>query len=311
MIVVFLAVLLPGLHWDQAPETASAVKQAAVERLYVPADQLTAWKKEGFDAQSFDPARYVKLPAPGVRYQMDVAAATSVPWVDANGWRFERGRAQNMDRQYYYSVPWHKSALAAAEAYASGVDAVVHPDPRDLTALGSMLAFLRSIDGPRLPALANIGIIDDGSAETGEVLNLLARRNLLFRVVQASDPALDLNVRIGSPEYPKAEAANPAAFATRVRQKLTDEKRLVRVYGSDVVLGRLEGIERQIRIHLINYGGGKVEGLRVRVRGPYPHGTLAAFGLSNVKVADYGASEDATEFTIPEMDVYAVVDLKK
>ena len=311
MIVVFLAVLLPGLHWDQGPEAAKALKQAAIERLYVPADQVTAWKKEGFDAQPFDAARYLKLPVPGVRYQMDLAAATNVPWVDANGWHFERGRAQKADRQYYYNVPWHKAMLAAAEAYACDASAVVHPDPRDLTALGRMLAFLRSIDGPRLPALANIGVIDDGSAETGEVLNLLARRNLLFRVVQAPDPTLDLNVRIGSAEYPKAEAANPAAFATTVRQKLTDEKRLVRVYGSDVVLVHLEGNERQIRIHLINYGGGKVEGLRVRVRGPYPHGTLAAFGLSNVKLGDHAASVDATEFTIPEMDVSAVVDLRK
>jgi hypothetical protein len=311
VIVAFLAVLLPGLYWDQSPETASAVKQAAIERLYVPADQLAVWKKEGFDAQPFDAARFVKLPPPGVRYQMDVAAATNVPWVDANGWRFERGRAQNNDRQYYYNAPWRKAPLAAAEAYAYGANAVVHPDSRDLTALGRMLAFLRSIDGPRLPAFANIGVIDDGSAETGEVLNLLARRNLLFRVVQTADPALDLNVRIGSTEYPKAEAANPAAFATTVRQKLTDEKRLVRVYGSDVVIARLEGDEHRIRIHLINYGGGRVEGLRVRVRGPYPHGALAAFGLSNVKLADYGATIDATEFTISEMDVYAIVDLEK
>jgi len=41
----------------------------------------------------------------------------------------------------------------------------------------------------------------------------------------------------------------------------------------------------------------------------YP--TIAAFGLSNAKLEDYGASIDSTEFTIPEMDVYAIVDLKK
>src|SRR5439155_20487416 len=95
------------------------------------------------------------------------------------------------DRQYYYNVPGHKAMLAATEEYACDASAVVHTDPRDLTALGRMLAFLRSIDGPRLPALANIGVIDDGSAETGEVLNLLARRKLLFRLVQAQDPTLD------------------------------------------------------------------------------------------------------------------------
>ena len=38
----------------------------------------------------------------------------------------------------------------------------------------------------RLPAMANIGIVDDGSDETGEVMNLMARRNLLFRVVRGA-----------------------------------------------------------------------------------------------------------------------------
>jgi hypothetical protein len=66
-----------------------------------------------------------------------------------------------------------------------------------------------------------------------------------------------------------------------------------------------------MRVHLINYGGGKVEGLRVRVRGTYAHGTLAAFGVKSAALIDYNTADDGTEFTIPEMDVYAVVDLKK
>ena len=146
---------------------------------------------------------------------------------------------------------------------------------------------------------------------TGEVLNLLARRNLLARVVTAPDPKYELHVRIGSKEYPKAQAADPSAFASLIRRKLTDEKRLLRLYGSDVVLGRLTGDVARVRVHLINYGGGKVEGLRVRVRGAYAHGALAAFGVKNAALVDYYAADDGTEFTIPEMDVYAVVDLKK
>ena len=98
---------------------------------------------------------------------------------------------------------------------------------------GRMLAFLKHIDRPPLPAMANIGLIDDGSEITGEAMNLLARRNLLFRVVKAPDPKLDLNLK-PTPE----EAADPFAYAQKVRQKLGDEKRLVRLYGSDVVIGR-------------------------------------------------------------------------
>jgi hypothetical protein len=307
MLCFFLAALLPWLYWDQGPATARAVKHAGIDRLYVPADQESAWKNAGFDAKAFDAAKFVKLPAPGVEYKMDMAAATSMPWIDANGWRFARDRRH----AYSYEAPWRKAALSAAEAYAHGVVAVIHPDPRDVTAFGRMLAFLRSIDAPQLPDLVNIGIMDDGSEETGEVLNLMARRNLLFRVVQAPDPQYDLNVQIGAKEYPKAEAADPSAFATLVRQKLTDEKRLLRLYGSDVVLARLTGNGEQARVHLINYGGGVVDGLRVRVRGRYAQGTLAAYGDEKAALTDYTVSDDGTEFTIPTMAAYAVVDLKK
>lgn len=307
MLGLFLAAILPGLYWDQGAQTADAVKKAGVERVYVPADQTAAWKAAGIDAQAFDAAKFVKLSAPGVEYRRNVAAATSMPWVDANGWQLERdGR-----HSYYYDVPWRKAALAAAEAYMYGVDAVVHSEARELSAFGLMLGFLRGIDGPALPVEANIGITDDGSDETGEVLNLLSRRNLLYRVVAAPDPKLDLNVQIGTKEFPKDEAVDAYGFATLVRQKLTDDKRLLRVYGSEVVIGRLNGDDSRLRVHLINYGGGKVDGLRVRVRGEYRHGKLSAFLVKDAALADYAVADGGTEFTIPQMSVYAVVDLEK
>jgi len=307
MLGFLLAALLPGLYWDQGPQTADAVKKAGVERVYVPAGQEAAWKAAGIEAQALDAAKFVKLPAPGVEYRMNVAAATGMPWVDANGWRLERdGR-----HEYYYDVPWRRAALAAAEAYVYGADAVVHPEARDLAVFGQMLAFLRSIDGPVLPVAANIGIVDDGSDETGEVLNLLSRKNLLYRVIAAPDPKYDLNVQIGTKEFPKEEAADPNGFAALVRQKLTDEKRLLRIFGSDVVLGRLNGGNGRLCVHLINYGGGKVDGLRLRVRGEYRHGKLRAFAATDAALTDYAVADGGTEFTIPQMSVYAVVDLER
>ncbi len=306
-LAFFLAALLPGLYWDQGPQTADAVKQAGIDRVYVPPAQVAEWKAAGIDAQTFNVSRFVKLPAPGVEYRTNVAAATSMPWVDANGWRIGRdGR-----REYYYDVPWRRSALAAAEAYVYSADAVVHPDPRDLSSFGQMLAFLKSVDRPTMPPLANIGIIDDGSEDTGEVLNLLSRRNLLYQIVQVPDPKYDLNVQIGTKEFPKEEALDPSAFATLVRQRVTDGKRLLRIYGSEVLLGRVNGDGERVRVHLINYGGGKVDGLRVRVLGSYRHGKLAAFGIQNPVLTDYELTDGGTEFTIPEMGAYAVVDLEK
>ncbi len=307
MLALLAAVALPALYWDQGPAAAKVVREAGIERLYVPAGQESAWKAAGFDAQVFDAGRFVKLPVPGVRYQMDVASATTVPWIDANGWRFQR----KAGGPYYYDAPAGKATLAVAEAYANGVDAVIHVDPKDLAGVGRMLAFLRTIDGETLPALANIGVIDNGSAQMGEIMNLLARRNLLFQVVRKADPKYDLTLVIPSSQYSTADAADPAKLAALIRLNLTDEKRLLRIFGSDVVLARLNGDDTHVRVHLINYSGRKVEGLRVRVRGAYARGTLAAFGEPKPALQDYSAADDATEFTIPSIDVYSAVDLRK
>ncbi len=245
-----------------------------------------------------------RVPAPGVQWGIkgeNTASATRAPWVDSNAWRFLR----HPERKYLYELPRGASALAAAEAFAYGVDARLRVDPAAGKAFGEMLAFLKDLEEtPALAPAANIAVLDNGSPLLPEVLNLLARRNLLFRVVSAPDPKADLNVTID------AEAADPAVFATKVRARLTDPKRLLRIYGSEVVLGRLLLGAGRARIHLLNYGGEKVEGVRVRVRGSYAGGRLAVFGYAGAKPQDYLTEGGATEFTIPEMGIYAVVDLQ-
>lgn len=301
---LMFAALVPGLYWDQEPATAPALKQAGIERIHVPAERVEEWRRAGFDAVAFRPEAYEKATPPGVEFKISEASATRMPWVDANGWRFARGGA----RAWFYEAPKGTAALAAAEPFAYGVEAVVRPDAADLPLAGRMLAFLRRIEAPPLPALVNIAVVDDGSETTAEILNLLARRNLLFKVTKAPDPAL-LTVRIGSPEYPAAEAGDPFAVAVKVRQQLTDEKRLVRIYGSDVVLARLTGDGSRARLHLLNYGRRPVRGLRVRLLGVYREGQVLAFGAEPAPPADWSASDGATEFTIPAIDTYAVVDL--
>jgi hypothetical protein len=309
MAALFLAVLLPTLFWDQPADTAETLRKAGIERLYVPANQVAAWKKSGLTALPFDRDKASKAAAPAVEYRMDVVSATRIPWVDANGWRFARDPA----RSYFYDVSKGSAVLAAAEAYAYGVEAAIRAAPDDLEAFARMLKFLGAIDQPRLPVKANIGVIDDGSAAMGEVLNLLARHNLLFRVIPAPDPKYDLNIRLGAGEFSKKDLADPYAFAMQIRHRLTDEKRLLRLYGSNVVLALLTGDGGQARVHLINYGAATVKGLRVRVLGSYARGKLAAFDHEKSDLQDYSAQEGApgnsTEFTIPEMGTYAVIDL--
>ena len=152
-------------------------------------------------------------------------------------------------------------------------------------------------------------MVDDGSATVGEVLNLLVRRNLLFRVVPSESAQYRLNVRLGSPEYPQAAGADPSALALKVRRALGDEARSLRIYGSEVVIGRLTAEGTRGRLHLLNYGGRDLEGLRVRLRGSWPGGAAEVAGVGRVVLEDQAAAEGGTEFTVPRLGPYAVVDL--
>ena len=233
-------------------------------------------------------------------------SATRSPWIVASGWRFTR----HPGTKYVYNVPAGKAALAAAEVFAYGADAVLKIDPADLADLGKMVRFLETLPPVDLPTVSDFATVDDGSAIAGEVMNLLARRNLLFQVVQAASPRFPINIRIGTPEYPREEAADPSAFALKIRRQLTDERRSLRVYGSEVVICRLTADAGRVRLHLINYGGREIEGLRVRLRGVYADGEAHVAGAGRLALEDRVVLGEATEFTVPRIATYAVVDLR-
>ena len=224
----------------------------------------------------------VKLPSPRVEMRPNEASATTSPWIDANGWQILRAPG----KRYYYDVRDTAVALAAAEAFAYGASAVVHTDEDGAAAFNRMIEFLRGIPEADLPVMANLGIIDDGSDETGELMNLLSRNNLLYRIVVAPDAQLDLNIRLGSKEYPKSEAEDPSFLAHKIRGQLGDEKRLMRVYGSQVVIARVVGNRDRARVHILNYANRPVVGLRVRVMGTYSHQMVKAFARPDVKLQD-------------------------
>jgi hypothetical protein len=300
-----LALLLPVLFWDKGPETADQLKQAGITQIAVPQALEAPWKSvAGFSIRVADPQSAVKLSTPGVQFRANQAGATRSPWVDSSGWRILR---QSTSR-YYYDAPGPAAALATAEAYAYGADAFIRTDAAGLQPLGEMLAFLAGLKPVDLPPVADIGFIDDGSPQAGEVMNLMVRRNLLFKTVQKSDSRLKLNVRIAN----KAEAADPSAFAQKIRFDLTDEKRSLRTYGSEVVIGRLTGNRDRTRLQLLNYAASRpVRGLRVRVLGRYQKHELNVTGIPNAALVDFESLPDATEFTIQEMKTFAVIDLSR
>ncbi|MBI1789971.1 MAG: hypothetical protein HYR60_20770 [Acidobacteria bacterium] len=302
-LLLCFAALLPSLFWDKGPETAGQLKQASITQVAVPPSLEAAWKSQpGFAIRVAEPGSAVKLAAPGVQMRANLASATRSPWVDCNGWQFMRQPAG----RYYYPAPGAVSALAAAEAFMYGVEAMVHTDLAGLEPLARMLEFLSRLKNTSLPAVANIGFIDDRTPQAGEVMKLLVRKNLLFRIVTAPDPLLDLTV-------PFTGASNPAEAAQKIRSDLTDEKRALRIYGSEVVIGRLAGDGRRLRVHLLNYAGASrpVNGLRVRVLGRYPRHELSVSGVPDAALVDYEAGPEATEFTLTAMKSYVVIDLER
>ncbi len=175
-----LLAALPALFWDGPADTAPALRDAGIKQMLVPAERLASWKSVGgitVEAAALEGA--TKLPAPTVNYRMNEASATSAPWIMANGWKVIR----KPEGRYYYDVTGKQAALAAAEAYCYGASAMIKTDAAGLKPLAEMLEFLRAIGGESLPPVADIGYMDDGSAASGEVMNLMVRDNLLFRLV--------------------------------------------------------------------------------------------------------------------------------
>jgi hypothetical protein len=171
------------------------------------------------------------------------------------------------------------------------------------------MSFLSHLPPSDLPDLADLAVVDDGSATVGEVLNLLVRRNLLFRIVKGESAQFRVNVRLGTPEYPQDSAADPSALALKIRRRLGDAQRSLRIFGSEVVIGRLTGDGRRTRLHLLNYGGRDIEGVRVRLREAPPEGEAQVAGRGRVALEDRAVVDEGTEFTVPRLGAYAVVDL--
>jgi hypothetical protein len=309
-MLLALAAVLPGVFWDGAPDTAPVLREAGVRTIYVAPAQANAWKGvEGISVESADLREAVKLKTPAVNYRYEQASASRVPWLDTNGWRFLRlpqGR-------FYYDVAGERSGLAAAEAFAWNAGAFVKTDAMGLKPLARMLAFLGSVPGgAEWQPAADFGFIDDGTAITGEVMNLMVRGNLLFRVVRRGDPTLKLTVQLGSKKYPMEQARNPSAMAQMIRADLTDENRSLRLYGTAVVVGRLESAPGRMRIHLINYDAARhVNGVRVRVAGEFARGRAWSAGAPDLPLLDYATQAGATEFTLSELRTYAVIDLSR
>jgi hypothetical protein len=306
------AFVLPVLFWQGGPNNAALLRVAGIQKIAVPVAQVDSWKSvPGISVEAGNLDNTVKLPAPGITFHMSEASASRVPWVNSNGWRFMR----QPNARFSYDVKCDAAPLAAAEAFCYNAVALIQTDQSGLAPLGEMLKFLRTLGPNDGSPVADIGFIDDGSPISAEVMNLLVRDNLMFKIVHAPDPDLKLTVRLGSKEYPLQEAKNPDLMEHKIRANLTDARRLIRIYGTSVVVARVTGKPgSDLQIHLLNYGspdGTRVGAFRVRVLGRYSKAQLHSFGSPNGQLTDYTPEQAATEFTVPDLKTYAVVDLHR
>jgi len=304
VIAALLLAAAPVLYWPQPVDTAPALRAARITRLCVPSDAVAAWREAGFEVAECEASGRTVLKTLGLAARADVAAPTQRPWINANGWRFLRRPAD----RYWIEAPAGRAALAAAESFAYGVDAVVVIEPSDLADAGAALAWLAGLPPADLPAVTDVTVVDDGSAETAEVLNLLVRRNILCAAARKPPrAAVGLVVRPGSKEFPKKETADPDAFALKVRRTLGDDNRSLRLYGTEVVLARVTGDADRRRVQLVNYSGRPIEGVRVRLRGRWAPPEVRALG-EPATAEDYVVTDDATELSISVLGRFAVLD---
>ena len=309
MTLLVAVLALPCVYWLQGPETARAVMAAGMEHLCVPAEAAESWRDSGIAVTAITDAELrarESLPAPGLLVQTELASATRSPWVTANGWRFIR----NPGRHYLYDAPAGTGVLAASEAIAYGVDALLKIDAADLPGVGRLFTEVASLPDVNVPAAADIGIVDDDSAEMGELMNMLVRRNLLFRpILPHASQSFPLIVQLGAKGYRREEARDPSELALRIRRQLTDARRTLRIFGTEVVVARFTTDERHAQLHLLNYGGRTLEGVRVRLRGRYRIRQAWAAGFGSADPTDVIAAGDGLEFSVPALGPYAVVDL--
>ena len=308
VVVIAAVVRSAGLQsrdaLDQTPPAPKVYVTAAASALIT--DGLALPEPAGAEAAAFQ-----VVPAPIVRNVQNEALATSAPWIDSNGWRFQRG----LTKANYATLPGGAAPLAAAEAFAFNVDALINAPAADVPDLGNVLRFLKAHTAPPLPTLANVGVIDNGSPYLDEAMNMLTRRNLMFKLVPKGDRSQQVTVEIGSPEFPLASAVNPSDFAARVRAAVGDERRLVRIYGSTSLIARLTGNESRARLVVLNFSRSRnttnAASPRIRVLGGYKPVALAAFGApAEAKLEDVRDLAGATEFTLPFFMNIAIVDLE-
>jgi hypothetical protein len=171
------------------------------------------------------------------------AGPTSVPWLDSNGWYIQMARARLRAPLWLVFDPPGKGAIFSAQSYANAIADSEIAGGRWMISLDDDLrASLAQGTAPALQSwkqiaaaarffrdhaawrsyrsLGLVGLVSDFNGSNfeigGEILNLMARRDLLFRVIWKSQPEAPFD-GLKALVYPDA-AAPDAALRRRVTE---------------------------------------------------------------------------------------------
>jgi hypothetical protein len=276
----------------------------------------------------------------GRRSQVVQAAnRTGQPWLDNNVAQVRILQAAG--RRPVLTYPWKPDTLAdpqagpsaddfataVAEAGAFGADLLLDLDAALLPAWAWARRYLdyyarRDV---RAAPMANVGVVTRDPAAWYEVLNLMARHNVPYRIVDSVDPlraaGLDL-VILTEPgtdagELPAErvlragnDAADPNGFALKVWNRLGRKRRLVDVWNGITVLVGLErgAGERALRLEIVNYSAQPLP-VQVRVRGIY--GRIESVTPERPRQSlPFEHLDGYTEFVVPELRIGGTVVLR-
>jgi hypothetical protein len=266
---------------------------------------------------------------------VQIASRTAQPWIENNVARIRIRQAAG-DRPVL-SYPWKPAvsgntsgpstddyARAIAEAGAFGADLVLELDGSALPAWAGARPYLEYY-ARKIPRrmVANVGVRARDPSGSYLMLNLLARHNVPFRILDsAADTSnLDLVILVDSDAAPPGIApegllrvgdddADPNAFALKVRNVLGKKRRLVDIWNGITVLTALEeGLDGTLRIELVNYAAQPFP-IQVRVRGQYRHVDYARPDASGQATLVVEHLDGFTEFVIPELRIAGTLTLR-
>jgi hypothetical protein len=346
---------------ERAASDAQAARDAGAAGLVIPGGKGANVPRTlaGLPVVETAPGQWPQVrPNIGVRRNavVQTASRTAQPWLDSNAATIAVRRSAVPDRPVVLEYLWkgltaveqregprvEEYLLAIAEAGAFGADLIldlhgrlesdlVAGRPEGRAAWDRIHSYIDGYGWDRARThtpIANVGLVARKPEDAYELLNLLARHNVPFKLLTGA--------RVGAPEvnevdlvvvptpddrallvpgivperiHEPKDITNPNAFALEVRNRLGKEKRIVDVWnGITVLAAPYRAPDGAVLLELLNYAQ-EAQTVPVRLRGEYQ-----AVRYENperkAELLPFENENGVTQFVVPDLAVGGTVFMK-